>query len=734
MGDLNSVRIWDDHCGSEFCVQDTWVLNDFIENNSLYEVSLGGLHFTWRNKAGSKLSKIDRFFISNNVLNVIEDLKGSVLDRGYSDHSPILIFQEKVDFGPTYFKIFESWFARHDFDSTVRKAWDIINRDKELDIVAKFRLMKGHLKSWISSSRSNEASRYKEIVKKINDIDYLIDAGTAGADVISSRISLVAERDELSKLEDIDSFQKASFEWDIEGDENSKFFHVSLKIKRHSKQIQGQLFDEAWIDDLNLDDVEINNAVWDCGSSRAPGPDGISFRFIKYFWDIFQFDICKDVRRYFSSCIMPRSANSAFFSLIPKVTNLILVTDFRPISLVGFFYKIVTKILTNRLLVVIDKIISPIQTTFISGHQFLDGPLMLSEIITWIKKSNKKILLFKVDFEKAYDYVNWDYLMFMLSSFGFGPKWCAWIRGCLHSAKASVLVNGSTTREFQIKRGVESAEIISYAAAAGARVGSFPTTYVGLPIGSNMKLTSSWDSLVVSDGLLPIDTFKMKVGNGCSIRFLHDLWYGNSTLSSRFNRLYPLDINKLDSIADKRLDGAWHWTWTRGDIGSRNRQILFALQDELGDCLLDDKSDQWCCLILWNLSAKGIEINSVVCPLCNNGIETQGHLFFDCDMAKELWLRVRVWLDCALPTCSSWDTFITWLEGVRLQPLFKDRIVVVVTTFLWAIWRFRNGVVFNNSFCTESSLFDIIRLLSFRWIKHRGHLISNWNSWLSMPL
>ncbi|XP_071740822.1 uncharacterized protein [Rutidosis leptorrhynchoides] len=194
LADWNSVRTREDRCGSNFCVQDARVFNDFIENN----------------------------------------LKGSVLARGHSDHSPILLFQDKVDFGPTYFKIFESWFTRQDFDSTVRKAWDIVNLNKELDIVAKFRLMKGHLKRWISSSKSNEDARYKEIVNKINDIDISIDVGIVGDDLINERNNLVVERDDLSKLEDIDSFQKSSIKWDIEGDENSKFFHASLKHKRHS--------------------------------------------------------------------------------------------------------------------------------------------------------------------------------------------------------------------------------------------------------------------------------------------------------------------------------------------------------------------------------------------------------------------------------------------------------------------------------------------------------------------
>ncbi|XP_071687946.1 uncharacterized protein [Rutidosis leptorrhynchoides] len=140
--------------------------------------------------------------------------------------------------------------------------------------------------------------------------------------------------------------------------------------------------------------------------------------------------------------------------------------------------------------------------------------------------------------------------------------------------------------------------------------------------------------------------------------------------------------------------------------------------------------------VRWNLSARGVEINSIVCPVCNNGVETQDHVFFGCSLASKLrhWHKLRIWLNCSIPSFLSWDSFIVWLEGVRLSSISKNRVIASVITLLWAIWRFRNGIIFNVSFCTISSLFDVVRLLYFRWIKHRGHLFSNWNLWLSMLL
>ncbi|XP_071687322.1 uncharacterized protein [Rutidosis leptorrhynchoides] len=355
-GDWNSVRREDERCGSEFLQQDADCFNNFIESSGLHEVPLGGMRYTWRNKPGNKLSKLDRFFISNNVLVGVDDIKGVVLPRGFSDHSPIFLFQDNFDYGPT---------------------------DPNLNIVAKLRLLKVIIKDWIHTSRTSECLRLKEVTNLINDLDINIDSGNADEATVVTRNNLFKEKVDLSKLNALDMLQKSRIKWDVEGDENSKFFHCSLKIKRGQQQIQGLMIDGNWVAvaefnevrphyilsnaeasflEREFEDDEIKRAVWDCGCSKAPGPDGFSFRFIKHFWDILQHDICRDIRKFFANFSMPNGANSAFFSLIPKC---------------------------------------------------------------------------------------------------FGDTWCRWIMGCLNSARTSVLVNGSPTREFSIERGLRQGDPLS---------------------------------------------------------------------------------------------------------------------------------------------------------------------------------------------------------------------------------------------------------------------------------
>lgn len=86
-------------------------------------------------------------------------------------------------------------------------------------------------------------------------------------------------------------------------------------------------------------------------------------------------------------------------------------------------------------MVVIGNIVNDVQSAFVANRQILDVPFILNELFQWCKKKKKQTMIFKADFEKAYDSVRWDYLDDILLKFGFGDKWCGWIRNCLLSSK-----------------------------------------------------------------------------------------------------------------------------------------------------------------------------------------------------------------------------------------------------------------------------------------------------------
>jgi len=107
---------------------------------------------------------------------------------------------------------------------------------------------------------------------------------------------------------------------------------------------------------------------------------------------------------------LTKGINSTFIALIPKVASPQRMNDYRPISLVGCMYKVLAKVLANRLRAVIASVVPDSQSAFVKGKQILDCILIANEAVDEACRFNKELLLFKVDFEKAYDSVDIHYL------------------------------------------------------------------------------------------------------------------------------------------------------------------------------------------------------------------------------------------------------------------------------------------------------------------------------------
>ncbi|GJW92011.1 RNA-directed DNA polymerase, eukaryota [Tanacetum coccineum] len=360
------------------------------------------------------------------------------------------------------------------------------------------------IRRWVKGRKSHQFGVKNSLISELGNIDKALDQGNVSDTVLLNRMELMRQLQDINMLEARESLQKSKIKWAIEGDENSKFFHGIINKKRSQLSIRGVFVDGLWCTDpckvnetfrnhfqarfkqpslgrfklnsvftnrLSPDQVvdldsnvsrdEIRKAVWDCGENKSPGPDGYMFEFFRKFWSFVGPDFCSAVEHFFVNGYFSKGCNSSFIALIPKVTDAKFVTDFRPISLIGCVYKVVTKILANRLAMVISDLISDTQSAFVAKRQILDGPFILNELLSWCKKTKKKAMFFKVDFAKAYDSVRWDYLLDVLQDFGFGPNWCRWIRGTFSSARASILVNGSPTSEFSFFRGLKQGDPLS---------------------------------------------------------------------------------------------------------------------------------------------------------------------------------------------------------------------------------------------------------------------------------
>lgn len=161
----------------------------------------------------------------------------------------------------------------------------------------------------------------------------------------------------------------------------------------------------------------------DCDGNKTPGPDGFNLAYFQKFWKILKSDLLQFFKDFHRNGKLVLGLNSSFISLIPKVENPVGLGDYRPISLVGLVYKVLAKVLSSRLKGVFSHIISDAQSAFIGGRNILDGVLIANEIVDGWRKTKRRGVIIKLDFEKAFDSVNWCYLSSMLLNFGFGAKW-----------------------------------------------------------------------------------------------------------------------------------------------------------------------------------------------------------------------------------------------------------------------------------------------------------------------
>ena len=120
----------------------------------------------------------------------------------------------------------------------------------------------------------------------------------------------------------------------------------------------------------------------------------------------------------------------------------------------------IVKILSRRLRHVLPNLIGETQIAFVSGRQILDGTLISNEV-HWLKKKKKSGVPLKLDFQKAYDTIDWENLDMVVKQMGFGDKWRNWIQQCLTSASISILINGASSKPFKMGRGLRQGDPLS---------------------------------------------------------------------------------------------------------------------------------------------------------------------------------------------------------------------------------------------------------------------------------
>nr|KYP60094.1 Transposon TX1 uncharacterized [Cajanus cajan] len=197
---------------------------------------------------------------------------------------------------------------------------------------------------------------------------------------------------------------------------------ANLGVRLDEVNLKCLTFDQSSNLVVEFMEEKVRSTIWECERSKAPRLDDYSMKFMKHFWNLLKGYIMKVMIDFHANGMLTKGSNASFIALILKKDVPTILGEYMPISLIGVMYKIIAE-LPRRLSSVMHSIIEETQTTFIKGRRLLDGVVLVNETIHEAKCHKKPLLVFKADFEKAYDVVNWPFLFYMFRRFGFCAKW-----------------------------------------------------------------------------------------------------------------------------------------------------------------------------------------------------------------------------------------------------------------------------------------------------------------------
>ncbi|XP_019460146.1 PREDICTED: uncharacterized protein LOC109359906 [Lupinus angustifolius] len=471
---------------------------NFTDSANLIHLQTRGSAFTWSNRRrGNALTekRLDRSLCNKEWIDFWSQVACCTLPRISSDHHPILLCSDYGQLGvPAQFKFQKMWLHHQDCSRLVEEVWQRSISGCSMSILSqKLKLMKKEFKVWnveVFGLVSHKVTLALDAVALIQD-----NIARNGPNDDNLEEDRVAQQTLIQALTIEEEFwkQKSRLNWFTSGDRNTSFFHRVTKIRNSSKSLTmlrsggSLLTDQSAIETLHchndmvstvvpalINDAdnsrisatpshnEIKAVVFDMNGDGAPRPDGFGGSFYQAFWSIVGPDVCRATLQFFTQDYILPNLNSNNVVLIPKVIGADKMDDFRPIAMANFQFKIISKVLADRLASIAPKIISNQQRGFIKDRQINDCICLASEAINLL---DHKIfggnLAIKIDIKKAFDTLDWDFLLLTLKQFGFNHKFRNWIKIILDSARLSINVNGKMVGFFKCTRGVRQGDPLS---------------------------------------------------------------------------------------------------------------------------------------------------------------------------------------------------------------------------------------------------------------------------------
>ncbi|KAL6525382.1 hypothetical protein OROHE_015689 [Orobanche hederae] len=480
---------------------------EFVARGELVDLSLRGRKYTWYRSNGMCKSRIDRALMNEKWLSLWPNSLLRGLKRSTSDHCAIMVEPTAADWGAKPFRFLNDWLSHPEFRSKVEESCreDGVKGWGCFVFKEKLKRLQETLRGWNKEVFGNIDRKMEDLKEEILGLDRRDEErGLEVTEIVrrkeASTQLLLALKNKKSVLQ-----QKARLRWLKESDINSSYYHKMIHKRRNRNGLWGMEVEGGWSEEPRVvkeavfkhfsvhfkrrsgarmwvpqdfavrkvsemegdgltrrfSEEEVREAVWDCDLDRSPGPDGFNLGFFKACWDIIKGDLCRVFEEFYVNGRITRGCNSFFIVLIPKKEGATRLSQFRPVSLIGSLYKVIVKVLARRMRPVMESVIGESQSAFIQGRNILDGIIVLNEVVEEAKKRKSKRVIFKIDFAKAYDSIEWEFLLTLMERMNFPGKWRKWVRECISTASANVLVNGSPSVEFQLERGVRQGDPLS---------------------------------------------------------------------------------------------------------------------------------------------------------------------------------------------------------------------------------------------------------------------------------
>lgn len=486
---------------------------NFLVAAGLVDAGCTGNEMTWSNNRVGKANicaRLDRVLVNNFCLAAFPQLFVKHLPRGPSDHSPLLLLLDNLPPRAGRFIFQKMWTTHDSFLGLVSETWNqcqVFDPNPLASFSSKLKLVKFALCKWNKEVFGDIHQSVLSAKLHMEQMQMAYDLDPSQANKDNSNAATAVFRQVLYR-EEIFWYQKSRADWIASGDRNTAFYHAVTQqnrrrsyirklrvgnsndwssdqedLRNHAVAYFKQLFtSEDHCVDIGMmqyipqlitqeqnsalcsipSSVEIKDAVWSLKSTSAPGPDGFSGVFFITAWDIIEQDFCAAVKAFFQGYPLPRCLTSSLITLIPKILKPTSFNDFRPISLCNFTYKVISKILSERLAPLLPTIISQEQGAFVKGRFILDNVFLVKQMMQDIdRKVRGHNLVLKLDMAKAYDRMEWDFILAVLRKFGFCSRFTSLIGMLLHNCWFSVSFNGVAAGFFKSSRGIRQGDPIA---------------------------------------------------------------------------------------------------------------------------------------------------------------------------------------------------------------------------------------------------------------------------------